>query len=196
MIHTGTACVSECVRVVGWGFWNDLIMCMGALSARMSVHHVHGYCWWRTEEGVRSPGTGITDSCELSCMCVLGIKSRSSNRTVSSLNHWTSFQTLFVRLSISASFWPTGWLTDLPTYLPAHHASQVSVCSPSSPGTHSRPHWPQTHRNLPVCTSQVLGLKARATMPGFVYFKRNWQPTASQIWWNIPNPMLHHSGTF
>jgi hypothetical protein len=42
-------------------------MCMSILPAYMSMQHL---CTWypqRTEEGVRTPGTGITDSCEPLC---------------------------------------------------------------------------------------------------------------------------------
>jgi hypothetical protein len=34
---------------------------MGILPARMSVHHVNAWCPRRSEEGVRFPGTQVTD---------------------------------------------------------------------------------------------------------------------------------------
>lgn len=42
--------------------------CVGALSACMSVYHLHAWCPWRSEEGVRVPGTGVAD-CEPPCRC-------------------------------------------------------------------------------------------------------------------------------
>lgn len=68
--------------------------------------------WWRTES-VRSPGTGISDGYEPSCMYVLGIKPMSSGRKASSLNHWASFQTLCLSVCVCL---PTS--TYLPTFLP------------------------------------------------------------------------------
>lgn len=35
-------------------------MCIGILLACMYMHHMHAWCLWETEEGVRSPGTGAT----------------------------------------------------------------------------------------------------------------------------------------
>lgn len=40
-------------------------MCMGVFPICISMHHVHASCSMRPEEGVRSPGTWITDSCEV-----------------------------------------------------------------------------------------------------------------------------------
>ena len=39
-------------------------MCLCALPACMYVYHVCAWCLWRPEEGIRSPGTGVTDGCE------------------------------------------------------------------------------------------------------------------------------------
>lgn len=41
------------------------LMCMGVLPACLPVHHV--YCWYlkEPEDGVSSPGTRVTDICEL-----------------------------------------------------------------------------------------------------------------------------------
>lgn len=53
----------------------------------MSMHHMHA-CWpRRPEEDVGSVGTGVTDACGPPCgfwatMWILGIKSRTSGRTV------------------------------------------------------------------------------------------------------------------
>ena len=38
-------------------------MCMGVLSARMSVCHMYAV----PKEGIRSPETGVTDGCEPLC---------------------------------------------------------------------------------------------------------------------------------
>jgi hypothetical protein len=44
---------------------------------------------------------------------------------------------------------------------------RVSLCSPDCPGTHSVDQAGLELRNPPASASQVLGLKACATMPGF-----------------------------
>jgi hypothetical protein len=43
---------------------------------------------------------------------------------------------------------------------------RVSLCSPGCPGTHSVDQAGLKLKNLPASASQVLGLKACATMPG------------------------------
>lgn len=40
-------------------------MCMGSLSACISLHHVNAQCIWRSEEGVGFPRTRVQDDCEL-----------------------------------------------------------------------------------------------------------------------------------
>jgi hypothetical protein len=47
---------------------------------------------------------------------------------------------------------------------------RVFLCSPGCPGTHSVDQAGLELRNPPASASQVLGLKACATMPGFIYF--------------------------
>lgn len=37
-------------------------MCVGILSAHKSVHHVWAWCPCRLEDGIGSPGFGITDA--------------------------------------------------------------------------------------------------------------------------------------
>lgn len=37
------------------------------LNAHMYVHHVHAWCSQRWEEGIRPPGTGVTDGWEPTC---------------------------------------------------------------------------------------------------------------------------------
>jgi hypothetical protein len=50
---------------------------------------------------------------------------------------------------------------------------RVSLCSPGCPGTHFLDQAGLELRNPPASASRVLGLKACATMPGFVlFFKR------------------------
>lgn len=44
-------------------------MCIGALLARMSVHHIRAWYLWNVEEGVRSPGAEARDSWEPLCGC-------------------------------------------------------------------------------------------------------------------------------
>jgi hypothetical protein len=31
----------------------------------MYIHHICTWCLWRSEEGAGSPGTGVSDGCEL-----------------------------------------------------------------------------------------------------------------------------------
>jgi hypothetical protein len=47
---------------------------------------------------------------------------------------------------------------------------RVSLCSPGCPGTHFVDQAGLELRNPPASASQVLGLKACATTPGFIYF--------------------------
>jgi hypothetical protein len=47
---------------------------------------------------------------------------------------------------------------------------RVSLCSPGCPGTHSVDRAGLELRNPPASASQVLGLKACATTPGFLNF--------------------------
>jgi hypothetical protein len=56
-------------------------MCLGVLTAFMSVQDPQ-----KPKEGVRSPGTGVTDGCELA-MLVLEVKLWPSVRAVNALNH-------------------------------------------------------------------------------------------------------------
>lgn len=42
---------------------------MTVLPACISVYHMHAWCPQRSEEGIRSPGTGVPDNCELPCGC-------------------------------------------------------------------------------------------------------------------------------
>ena len=42
-------------------------MYMSVLPECMCVHHLHASCPRKSEEGVRSPGTGLIDGYELSC---------------------------------------------------------------------------------------------------------------------------------
>jgi hypothetical protein len=42
------------------------------------VHHVHPWCLERSEEGIRSPGMGITEECEPPCGWIQEMGPRSS----------------------------------------------------------------------------------------------------------------------
>lgn len=44
-------------------------MCVGALTACVSVHHICAWCPRRQEEAADSPRTGVVDDCGLSCGC-------------------------------------------------------------------------------------------------------------------------------
>jgi hypothetical protein len=48
---------------------------------------------------------------------------------------------------------------------------RVSLCIPGCPGTHSVDQAVLELRNLPASASQVLGLKAWATTPGWITFR-------------------------
>ena len=42
---------------------------MGILSTWLPIYQQSAWWLWKTEEGDGSHGTGLTDSCELLCMC-------------------------------------------------------------------------------------------------------------------------------
>jgi hypothetical protein len=44
-------------------------MGVDVLPACMSVHHVSAWCPGSSEEGIRSPGTGVIDGCGALCGC-------------------------------------------------------------------------------------------------------------------------------
>lgn len=44
-------------------------MYLDILSAYMGMHHVHALCPWKSEEDVKSSGTGVLDGCDLPCEC-------------------------------------------------------------------------------------------------------------------------------
>lgn len=44
-------------------------MCRGVLPTCISVFHLYVYCPHRPENGIRCPGTGVTDGCEQLCGC-------------------------------------------------------------------------------------------------------------------------------
>lgn len=46
-----------------------MFTCMGLLCTRMSVHHVSACIPQRPQEGIGSPGTGITEGCKMPCGC-------------------------------------------------------------------------------------------------------------------------------
>lgn len=42
-------------------------MDMSVVTAHIYVHHMHAWCLQRSEEGVRTPGTGVRDGCKPPC---------------------------------------------------------------------------------------------------------------------------------
>lgn len=42
-------------------------MCMGVFPTFMSVHHMHAWYMQRPQEGIGSPGTGLSDGFDFSC---------------------------------------------------------------------------------------------------------------------------------
>ena len=44
-------------------------MCVGVLLACKPVYHMHAWCFWKPEEGIGSPGAGVTNGCEPPCGC-------------------------------------------------------------------------------------------------------------------------------
>lgn len=44
-------------------------MYMNVLSTCVSIYHRHAWCLWKTKEGIRSPGAGVTEGCEPPCGC-------------------------------------------------------------------------------------------------------------------------------
>lgn len=57
---------------------------MSILPTYVSLHYVHTWHLQRPEEGDRSPGTGVTGSCESQCSA--GNKPGSPSRAASALN--------------------------------------------------------------------------------------------------------------
>lgn len=58
---------------------------MNVLLACMYVHHVCAcWCRWRPEEGIESPGTGVTDGMS----CSVGSGSQTHSSTKITRNHW------------------------------------------------------------------------------------------------------------
>lgn len=43
------------------------LTCVSVLLAYMSVHYIHAWCLLRSKEGIGSPGSEISDGCELLC---------------------------------------------------------------------------------------------------------------------------------
>jgi hypothetical protein len=71
LLPTGKSC---------WPLYNSftknfILMCVSVLPAHMSVHPVHGWYPWRSEEGVRVLGTRVVENCD----------AESSARTISVL---------------------------------------------------------------------------------------------------------------
>ena len=80
----------------------------------MSVHYVPVLCHWRPEEGIGSPGIGVTDGCELPCGC-WELNLRSSGLATCVLHHcdispvpWM----LEVKLHVLTFAWQNIFLTE------------------------------------------------------------------------------------
>lgn len=41
----------------------SIILCMNALPTCVHVHRVHAWCLWKSEEGLRVIGTGVSHGC-------------------------------------------------------------------------------------------------------------------------------------
>lgn len=46
-----------------------LLICIDVLPVYVSVYNLQAWCLWSPEEADRSPGTGLTDGCELPRGC-------------------------------------------------------------------------------------------------------------------------------
>lgn len=69
-------------------------MCIGVLSAYMSVNHLLAWCPRRPEESTGSPVTRVSVVC---IMWMLRIKPMSSGRAASALSCWNYSLTLYLR---------------------------------------------------------------------------------------------------
>jgi hypothetical protein len=116
----------------------NVCVCLGVVHACS--------CLRRPEEGVRSPGAGVTGGYEHLCR-VLGTELGSSASATDALSCWAISPLL--RLFVCLFF-----------------RDRVSLYRPGCPGTHFVDQTGLELRNPPVPASQVLGLKACTTMPG------------------------------
>lgn len=61
---------------------------MTVLLAFVYVHHMQAYFLRRPEEGIRSPGTGVVNGCDLSCgFWELNVGPLQENKHSQPLNH-------------------------------------------------------------------------------------------------------------
>ena len=67
----------------------DLFKCINVLPACIYVYHMYAWYPWRSEESIRSLGTGVMNGCEPSCMWVLRIQARSSARATKYSKSWS-----------------------------------------------------------------------------------------------------------
>jgi hypothetical protein len=63
------ASASQMLGISVPGFFYIFEMCMCGLPACMYMYHVHAWSPQRSQEGMGSPGTGVTDSCNLAHGC-------------------------------------------------------------------------------------------------------------------------------
>ena len=71
-------------------FYLFTLLHMSILPACMSVHRVHAWYPWNSEEDTRSLGTGVINSWELPCEC-WELNMALSERAVSALNYGAIF---------------------------------------------------------------------------------------------------------
>ena len=45
------------------------LICMSILLAYMPMYDLHDWCPWKPAEGIRCPGTGVTDRCKPQGVC-------------------------------------------------------------------------------------------------------------------------------
>jgi hypothetical protein len=122
-------------------------ICLGALPACMSVHHLHPSCLRRSKEDIGSPGTGVIDGCKPA----YGFWEMIWEPLRDHLGFLTTEPSL--RMPWQYFFFP----------------DKVSLYSSGCPGTHSVDQAGLKLRNLPASASRVLGLKACATTHGLVF---------------------------
>jgi hypothetical protein len=65
-------------------FINFYFMYTGILPLCIDKRHMCACCPWRPEVGIRSPGTGVTDGCEIPCGCQELVSSGRAARTLKS----------------------------------------------------------------------------------------------------------------
>ena len=65
------------------------------------IHHLCAWCLWRSEEGIGSPGTKVTDDCELLC----GTQTQAFNKNRSTLNQLSRLKSLLLQKHNCVEVW-------------------------------------------------------------------------------------------